>query len=1263
MKQFYYTFLLTGLLFLTSNSSHAAKSWIDVTSQYVTNADFSGNSNTGWTFKSNGGSNTVRCEAMEFWNGTFDVHQTVKSLPQGQYRLSVQGYYRCGDNSSSYQDYRNGSETIPAYLYAGSTQHSMASIYSQSFSSNLANSCWAYSSGRSTIYFPNTMESARVAFDQSAYQNSMTFTHSGGDVNIGIANSTYNNSNWCIFTNFKLEVYAELVPVTSITPSATSLSMILGESKQLSATVLPANATIPSLTWSSSDTNVAIVDANGLVTSAGEGTANITAQSTDGSNVKCTIPVTVTRHDATAASLIINEIMAGNVDEYVSPAYNFDGWVEIYNPTDEAAGLAGLYLSDNTTNLKQWRMPNTIGVIPAKGFRLLWLDSNEVNANNATFKLDTDGGTLYVSDANGNLITSATFPACKERVSYARTTDAGDTWAETAYPTPGYTNVKSTFSTSQLAAPVVDQGSQLFSSSLSVQVTIPTGATLRYTTDGTLPTLTNGTTSATGKFTVSATTNYRFRLFQDGSLPSNVTTRSYLLRNKDYALPVISVVGDPNFLYSDSLGVMVQGKNGVAGNGKAYPCNWNMEWDRPVNFSYLTADGQMALNQDVNLEMCGGWSRAFTPHSFKLKGDKELGGNKNLPYPFFSAKPYIRNRTLQIRNGGNDNYCRIKDAALQTICQTSGIDIDCQSYQPVHEFINGKYIGVLNMREPNNKHYVYANYGWDDDQIDQFEINPDSGYVQMCGTVDAFNRLYDLSATAANSDTYAEIQQQLDIDEYINYMAMEMYLGSTDWPQNNVKGFRYLDGGKFRLVTLDLDFAFNTSDVFNLFDYKNTYTFDQLYNGKDRITAEIKFVTIFRNLLKNENFRRRFIDTYSIMGGSVFESTRATAIIDSLTAIVTPQMALNNESPAYTANDMKTALSTRNSTMMTTLQKYSPMYLSSATKCSATLKSNVDGARILINGIDVPTGSFMGTLFSPMKIQAVAPAGYTFKGWRNANNAIYSTDAEIDMPSSDFTLTATYQATANATAEGFTPVRINEISAANDVFVNDYGKKTDWVELYNTTAKAQDVEGMYLSDDATNLTKSQLSKGSTNAVTVIPAHGYLIVWCDKNKTSRNLHTSFKLAGEGGIVALTSADKTWTDSITYPAHDAYTSIGRYVDGGNTIYSMNKPTPGSRNLIGTYTTKVAEQTKTGIVQTVAAQTGGAQLTYAAGQLILRGNITTATINIYTLSGQQITSITVNLNHGCAFIPVTMLNSGCYIAKATDGQGHTATCKFLK
>lgn len=167
----------------------------------------------------------------------------------------------------------------------------------------------------------------------------------------------------------------------------------------------------------------------------------------------------------------------------------------------------------------------------------------------------------------------------------------------------------------------------------------------------------------------------------------------------------------------------------------------------------------------------------------QVEGQQEVGGNKNLNYPFFAAKPFIRNRTLQIRNGGNDTRCRFKDPALQTIIQSSGIDIDGQSYQPVHEFINGKYIGVLNVREPNNKHYVYANYGWDEEEIDQFEMNPDSGYVQKCGTDEAFNTWYALSANAADEATYEEIKKLVDIDEYTNYMAMEFYLGGADWPQ------------------------------------------------------------------------------------------------------------------------------------------------------------------------------------------------------------------------------------------------------------------------------------------------------------------------------------------------------------------------------------------------------------------------------------------------------------------------------------------------
>ena len=63
------------------------------------------------------------------------------------------------------------------------------------------------------------------------------------------------------------------------------------------------------------------------------------------------------------------------------------------------------------------------------------------------------------------------------------------------------------------------------------------------------------------------------------------------------------------------------------------------------------------------------------------------------------------------------------------VVAASGINVDYQEWQPVHVFINGSHYAVLNMREPNNKHFAYANYGIDTDEMDQFEMSPDSGYV------------------------------------------------------------------------------------------------------------------------------------------------------------------------------------------------------------------------------------------------------------------------------------------------------------------------------------------------------------------------------------------------------------------------------------------------------------------------------------------------------------------------------------------------------
>lgn len=1147
---------------------------------------------------------------------------------------------------------------------------------------------------------------------------------------------------------------------------------------------------------------------------------------------------------ATGNSLVINEIMVSNVDEFISPAYNFDGWIELYNPTEQSVALAGLYLSDDAKNLKKWQIPVSVGSLKSKAFRVLWFDSNNIEPKNAPFKLDVDGGTVYVSNSEGKLLFSQDYPASMERVSYARTTDGGDTWGNTSMATPGASNNNSKFASRQLSAPVVDEPSQVFSGTKNVNVTIPPGCTLRYTTDGSLPTLTNGETSTTGQFTVlSRNTNYRFRLFSDTLLASPVTTRSYIYMNKNYPLPILSVVCDKRFVSDDSIGVMVRGKNGRPGNGQSSACNWNMDWERPVNFSYIDTENEMVLNQDVNLEMCGGWSRAWTPHSFKLKGSKELGGNKNLPYPFFEQKPYIRNRTIQVRNGGNDTKCRFKDPSLQYIVESSGLNLDCQSYQPVHEFINGSYIGVMNVREPNNKHYVYANYGWDEDEIEQFEMSPDSGYVQKCGTPDAFNELVDvLSEDAANSETYDEICRVLDIDNYVNYMAVQLYLGNWDWPQNNTKGFRYIDGGKFRFILYDLDGAFNANSPFSTFMDKEYYQFDQLYpRSLGRIFGQIRFVTLFRNLLQNEDFRRRFIDTYCLIGGSVYEASRSTEIIDELLHRVNPAMSINSGSATNTANEVKSNLNSRLNTATSALRNYWLFDLYDTPAQKATIKSDVDGAQLLINNLQVPTGKFNGNLFAPVTLKAVAPAGYAFQGWLSSNNiktiissgsqwsyydqgslddedwtaanydttkwkqgtaplgygkdgikttlsygsssnkrptsyfrttvtlenkpkttdefmlnftvddgiivyvngkeagrynmpsdgvsystfatsyapgnpdtgsmklktslfqqgvntiaielhnnsatssdlywdaevtmaftsdnlVYYSKEQEIEMPDGKVNLTASYRALTDQERkeQGISPVRINEVSASNSTLINEYGKKNDWVELYNTTNEAIDVEGMYLTDNTEKPTKYQISKDGTNVNTIIPAHGYLLIWCDKlATTSQALHAPFKISDDGGIMALTAADKTWSDTFCYDAHDGNSTAGRFPDGAGQVFTMNVPTIGKANIMTSYMTEVPQKDVViDKVSTLIATTGNFRIRYGAQQLIVKGeNSGGVQADIYTTDGRLISHADLMMTNGKCTFDITHLPAGFYVARATNEQGERVSCKFMK
>lgn len=110
--------------------------------------------------------------------------------------------------------------------------------------------------------------------------------------------------------------------VSSITLNTMSATIYTGETLQLTATVLPVEATNPALTWMSSDASVATVSETGVVTPVGEGTTTITVMSSDGSDITATCEVTV------IASTGINEITVDEPTQRV--VYRLDG-VRVYD--------------------------------------------------------------------------------------------------------------------------------------------------------------------------------------------------------------------------------------------------------------------------------------------------------------------------------------------------------------------------------------------------------------------------------------------------------------------------------------------------------------------------------------------------------------------------------------------------------------------------------------------------------------------------------------------------------------------------------------------------------------------------------------------------------------------------------------------------------------------------------------------------------------------------------------------------------------------
>ena len=203
---------------------------------------------------------------------------------------------------------------------------------------------------------------------------------------------------------------------------------------------------------------------------------------------------------------------------------------------------------------------------------------------------------------------------------------------------------------------------------------------------------------------------------------------------------------------------------------------------------------------------------------------------------------------------------------------------------------------------------------------------------------------------------------------------------------------------------------------------------------------------------------------------------------------------------------------------------------------------------------------------------------------------------------------ATLWATLPLSAQSITAARINEVMIDNvDNYIDNYGKRSPWIEIYNSSAGTIDLAGCFLTDDPQHLKKYMIPKG--DVLTVVKPRQSVVFFADEMPMRGTFHLNFTLAPDTThYLALISSDgNTIIDEVEMPASlPANHSYARIDDGVRTAVATEAwhitqhTTPGSNNVVKDKNEKIdrlQEADPNGFVMTITAM-----LVVFSGLLIL-------------------------------------------------------------
>lgn len=640
---------------------------------------------------------------------------------------------------------------------------------------------------------------------------------------------------------------------------------------------------------------------------------------------------------------------------------------------------------------------------------------------------------------------------------------------ETVASTPGASN--HTFEYERvLDPPTLSHGAGFYDAPFELTAWhADTGATLRYTLDGSIPdedapvfppalaissragesnhfSIINTTLlSADSGFDywlspaqiVDKGTVIRLRAFSDDAIPSRTVTATYFadmdLYNR-YTLPVVSLVADGDDLFGMDTGIYVGG----------HATHWEdanywqrgLAWERNAHVE-IFEDRQLSHAQDAGVRIHGGHSRRYRFKSLRVYA-RSVYGENTFAYPLFPDQPDEAYKRFILRNAGNDwRGSFFRDPFVHRLVEH--LRFDTQAYQPVIVFINGEYWGVHNLRERYDVRYLERTYGVNPDDLDILTAtSEDQGLTVKAGDADHYSGMLSYIEThgVEEEEHYNHVRTLMDTDNYVDYLVAKIYVNNADWPENNADYWRvrtaeYIESappghdGRWRWLFFDADYAFWLQDHAIYEPSHNLLaaaTEDRGMSWHKPLWATF----LPRKMLKNIEFRNQFINRMADQINTAFRPQRAIELINEMEMRYAPEM------PAHIARHNQPAswaAWTNSIQRMRAFAEQRPAYqfqhlldyFELPGLADITLAvSDPEHGRVQINSIPIDGNTlgladpatpypWSGTYVRdvPVTITAIVQPGYRFTGW--VPDTLGTDAAILVTPDADLSVTAMFE--------------------------------------------------------------------------------------------------------------------------------------------------------------------------------------------------------------------------------------------------------------